>query len=205
MNIPRLISEIHNDYTQKRFVFIEGEKMREILKYFDATDTDIQELETSGNSLKDDPTLPFRKSSNGRFLLNFDNDKISRLSDQPFTLSEKEGFKREDAGQLRYFQTLSEKVQQNKAFQALLRFQAAVFHNVEVENCEDLQTDTDHWVSTVFQLRTITTPELLGEPAKEGVHNDGVEHVMTTLLYTENIVEESAISSIHLMSEKTGT
>ena len=62
----------------------------------------------------------------------------------------------------------------------------------------------NNWVSTVFQLRTITTPTILGEPAKEGVHSDGVEHTMTTLLYTQNMSEESAITQIHKQEQKTG-
>ncbi|OLL27553.1 hypothetical protein BTH42_32515 [Burkholderia sp. SRS-W-2-2016] len=48
------------------------------------------------------------------------------------------------------------------------------------------------WVSAVFNLRTVTTPDLLGEPALEGVHSDGVEHTMTTLLGHANMSPDSA-------------
>lgn len=39
--------------------------------------------------------------------------------------------------------------------------------------------------------------KIIGEPAKEGVHSDGVEHTMTSLLYTQNMIENSAISEMH--------
>nr|WP_212995109.1 2OG-Fe dioxygenase family protein [Elizabethkingia argenteiflava] len=45
-----------------------------------------------------------------------------------------------------------------------------------------LDYQSEKWISTVFNLRTITTPILIGEPALEGVHTDGVDHTMTILL-----------------------
>ena len=43
------------------------------------------------------------------------------------------------------------------------------------------------WISTLFSIRTTTTPGLLGEPALEGVHSDGVDHTMTTFLGSANM------------------
>ncbi|TOO22426.1 2OG-Fe dioxygenase family protein, partial [Vibrio parahaemolyticus] len=62
--------------------------------------------------------------------------------------------------------------------------------------------DSPNWVSTVFHLRTVTSPSLVGEPALEGVHTDGVDHTMTTLLGHKNMTDHSAKTFIHHMKEK---
>ena len=38
-----------------------------------------------------------------------------------------------------------------------------------------------------FFIRTITSPKLVGEPALEGVHSDGVQYVMTILTKSSNV------------------
>ena len=54
----------------------------------------------------------------------------------------------------------------------------------------------------------MTTPHgILGEPALEGVHTDGVDHTMTTYLGSKNVdwVEKnSAVTYMHDMNETTG-
>jgi hypothetical protein len=40
-----------------------------ILKVLGATDEDLEKMKGVSNDLRNDPTLPFRKSKNGRFLL----------------------------------------------------------------------------------------------------------------------------------------
>lgn len=202
--IADLLATIRSEYEKNRFVFIEGTKMKEILRFFGASEADLFLIEQSGNSLSDDPTLPFRKSSNGRFLIDLANNKASRLKFQSFILSEEEGFKREDADKYRNFRGIQDTVQNNTAFQALIKFQAYMFNGMKIKNLPNLEESNEKWVSTVFQLRTITTPEFIGEPAKEGVHHDGVEHIMTTLLYTKNISSDSAVSQVHSTNQETG-
>ncbi|VAW39589.1 hypothetical protein MNBD_GAMMA01-2253 [hydrothermal vent metagenome] len=53
-------------YAKIRLTFIEGTVMVKILRYFGASDDDLKLLENSGSNLLNDPTLPFRKSRNGR-------------------------------------------------------------------------------------------------------------------------------------------
>ncbi|MCU4677549.1 2OG-Fe dioxygenase family protein [Catenovulum sp. 2E275] len=65
--------------------------------------------------------------------------------------------------------------------------------------------ETDKWICTVFNLRTITSEALLGEPALEGVHSDGVDHTMTTLLKHNNMTNDSAKTFIHSMKEVNST
>ncbi len=199
------IEQIRQTYRENRFVFIDGGRMRTILRHLGATDQDIEALPSVGNHLAKDPTLPFRESRNGRFCFDFERDRLSRLEFQPFMLTKDEDFVRHDSGTLRCFRGIQDELQLNTAFQALMRFQAKVCEGMVLKPRPKLDRESARWVSTVFHLRTITTPELVGEPALEGVHSDGVEHTMTTLVGRENLTADSAISRIHDARQKNGT
>ncbi|KAJ5889083.1 hypothetical protein N7495_009124 [Penicillium taxi] len=55
---------------------------------------------------------------------------------------------------------------------------------------------------TLFNLRTVTNKDLVGEPALEGVHSDGVDFTMTTFLGSENMTSDSAVTFLHDMRAK---
>jgi hypothetical protein len=152
-----------------------------------------------------DPTLPFRKSKNGCFCFNIKNGRIDRLEFQPFILSADEDFVRHDSGQVREFVEIGNDLQLNSVLQALLRFNALMIQDVNIVQRSKLDYDSSNWVCTLFNLRTVTTPDLVGEPALEGVHSDGVDHTMTTLLGSENMTSDSAITFLHDMREQNGT
>lgn len=200
-----VLKDIRTDYMKNRSTFVKGIVMVEILRYFGATEEDLVKLQYSGGELGKDPTLPFRESRNGRFLIDFQKRNIRRLKFQPFVLSADEDFVRDDSGQLRYFRGIQDSIQCNTALQALLKFQSYVLKGMEIESRKNLENTFEKWVSTVFQLRTITSKDLLGEPAKEGVHSDGVEHTMTTFMHAKNMTDCSAISKIHTQDEVNGT
>lgn len=202
--IVYVLKKIRNDYIQNRYTFIEGRVMIEILRFFDATEDDLIKLQYSGGELGKDPTLLFRESRNGRFLIDFQEQNIQRLKFQPFVLSADEDFVRDDSGQLRYFRGIQDNIQNNTAFQGLLKFQSYMIKGMKVEARKNLEKAFHQWVSTIFQLRTITSKDLLGEPAKEGVHSDGVEHTMTTFMHAKNMTNYSAISKIHTQDEVNG-
>lgn len=199
------LDQIRSEYIKNRFAFIDGFRMENILKGLGATDEDLQLLRESGKDLAPDPTLPFRESRNGRFLIDLFNKRLMRLKYQPFVLSDDEDFVRDDSGQLRAFRGIQDNVQLNTAFVALFKFKAYVIHNMDIVGRKKLEADPLKWVSTVFQLRTLTSPGLVGEPAKEGVHADGVEHTMTTFMKSTNMTSGSAISQIHNNDQITGT
>lgn len=198
------IAAIRQEYIKNRYAFIPGRIMQKLLQFLGASSDDLKRLEYSGNGLREDPTLAFRKSRNGRFLIDFKETKIKRLEFQPFVLSAEEDFIRDDSGLLRHFRGIQDELQLNTAFQALLSFKSLIIDDLEIAPRKNLKLDFDKWVTTVFQLRTITTPSLVGEPAKEGVHSDGVEHTMTTFLLGENMTLDSAISQIHTADQKNG-
>lgn len=199
------IDRIRGAYARDRMAFIPGEEMENMLSLLGATDDDFEKLRRVSANLPPDPTLPFRQSRNGRFVIDFEGRTIQRTEFQPFTLAKDEDFVRHDSGQLREFRGIQDDLQLNRAFQGLLRLKAMLIENMAIVGRSRLNWRSRKWISTVFNLRTITTPELLGEPALEGVHSDGVEHTMTTLIGHENMSADSAVTFIHDMAEANGT
>lgn len=62
-------------------------------------------------------------------------------------------------------------------------------------------------ICTLFHLRTVTDSRenLLGQPALEGVHSDGVDFTMTTLLGHTNMRQKgSAETFVHQLAERNG-
>nr|POF13543.1 hypothetical protein CFP56_02566 [Quercus suber] len=198
------IMKIRETYLENRSTFIEGEKLVPILRFLGAKDEDIPKLQKVSNRLYEDPTLPFRKSRNGRFCLDMDSQTLRRLEFQPFALSVEEDFKRYDSGQIRVFDEVENDLQLNSVFQALLVFKAMVIHGIPTVARPKLDYSGNKWVCTLFNLRTVTTPSMVGEPALEGVHSDGVDHTMTTFLGSDNMAADSAVTFMHDMKEQTG-
>ncbi|TXH22331.1 MAG: hypothetical protein E6R06_17430 [Mycobacterium sp.] len=178
--------------------------MAPLLIALGASQQDMERIIGLKDRLSEDPTLPFRKSKNGRFRFDMEAGEIGRLEFQPFVLSHEEDFVRHDSGQLREFAEIGEDLQENTVLQALLRFQATVIEGVSVTPRPKLDYASRSWVCTVFHLLTISTPDLIGEPALEGVHADGVDHTMTTMLGSQNMSEDSAITFVHDNRERNG-
>ena len=198
------IMDIRQRYIKDRFVFVEGRDLIRLLPFLGAKEEDIYRLPGLGERLYEDPTLPFRKSRNGRFCFDFDKQSVRRLEFQPFVLSTEEDFKRHDSGQVRVFDEVENELQLNTVFQALLVFKAIITNGVQTTARPNLDYERNQWVCTLFHLRTVTRPDLLGEPALEGVHTDGVDHTMTTFLGKENMAPNSAVTFMHDMQEQTG-
>lgn len=199
------LQQIRQAYVTNRVAFVPGQTIMQILMAMGVKESEFDDLQRVSDSLPPDPTLAFRRSRNGRFVIDFDNRSIKRTEYQPFVLSKEEDFVRHDSGKIREFRGIQDDLQLNAAFQGLLRFKACVIDGVDIEGRPKLNHDSRQWVSTVFNLRTVTTPELLGEPALEGVHSDGVEHTMTTLLGHANMSSSSAETFIHDVREVNGT
>jgi len=202
--LPTLV-ELNQRYRAQRYLFIQGNEVVRLVKRLGATAEDLKRLRRVSDHLAPDPTLPFRESRNGRFRIDYGSGRIERLEFQPFVLTAEEDFVRHDSGKVREFRGIDDELQLNTAFQALLLLKAALIKDVEVAPRPNLKKNASQLVVTVFNLRTITTPERLGEPALEGVHSDGVDHTMTTFLGSDNMTDESAITFLHDPREKNGT
>ncbi|KAL4983949.1 2OG-Fe dioxygenase-domain-containing protein [Aspergillus falconensis] len=203
-NAIAVIMKLRETYEKDRFIFVKGSEMVQLLKGLGAREEDFEALPRVSDRLYGDPTLPFRKTRNGRFCFDFNRRTLRRLEFQPFVLSAEEGFKRHDSGQTRSFDEIEDDLQLNTAFQALCLFKAMIFHGIPMRQRPNFDYSVNYWICTLFSLRTLTTPQLRGEPALEGVHMDGVDHTMTTLLATDNMRSDSAVTFMHDIKEVTG-
>lgn len=200
-----LMLDIQSEYRRKRFIFVPGADMIAMLGLFhNRVQEDLSRLADVGHALPSDPTLPFRRSRNGRFLYDMGDNTFTRLEFQPFILTAGEDFVREDSGQFRHFRAIQDDLQLNCVFKALMAFKALVAFPISTQERKELDYHSNEFISTVFHLRTITNPTLLGEPAREGVHSDGVDHTMTTLLHHQNMRRDSAVSAVHTNAQVTG-
>ncbi|KAJ5756918.1 uncharacterized protein N7511_007100 [Penicillium nucicola] len=191
--------QLREQFIKNRLIFVKGTRLIPILKLLGATDHDLEKMKTVSNTLRDDPTLPFRKSKNGRFCFDFEQSQVRRLEFQPFALSVEEDFVRHDSGQIREFQEVDEDLQGNSTLHALFVFKALIFRGVPIKQRPKLNYNTENFVCTLFNLRTVTNQDLVGEPALEGVHSDGVDFTMTTFLGSENMTDDSAVTFVHDM------
>ncbi|KAI9047120.1 hypothetical protein LZ554_009193 [Drepanopeziza brunnea f. sp. 'monogermtubi'] len=197
------ILELQKTFAEKRLVFVEGERMTSWLMGLGASAEDLEKIQKVSNKLQGDPTLPFRKSKNGRFLLDFDRNELQRLEFQEFVLSAAEDFVRHDSEKTRTFEQITTDLQGNTALQALFLFKSLMIRLISTKHRPMLDYDFNAYVCTLFNLRTVTTGDLVGEPALEGVHSDGVDFTMTTFLGAENMTDDSAITFVHDNKEKT--
>ncbi|KAF5858847.1 hypothetical protein ETB97_003644 [Aspergillus alliaceus] len=193
---------LREGFIQNRLIFVKSDRMIPILKVLGATDEDLENMKTVSDSLCDDPTLPFRRSKNGRFYFDFEQSKLRRLEFQPFALSVEEDFVRHDSGKIREFEEVDGNLQGNTALHALFLFKALMFHGMSFKQRPKLDYRTDNFICTLFNLRTVTNKDLVGEPALEGVHSDGVDFTMTTYLGSENMTRDSAVTFIHDIREQ---
>ncbi|KAE8371731.1 2OG-Fe dioxygenase-domain-containing protein [Aspergillus bertholletiae] len=174
------IAELLEGFIKNRLVFVKGERMIVTLKALGATDEDLEAMRSVSNSLQDDPILPIRKSTSGRFYFDFEKSTLRRLEFQPYTVSVEDDSVRHDPGQIRRFLEVS--------------FQHRPKLNYETEN----------FVCSLFDVRTVTNRSLVGDPALEGVHSDGVDFTMTTYLGSENMTSDSAETFVHDNREENG-
>lgn len=198
------IMALRESYYKNRWAWIPAEQIIEICLGLGATEADLAALPAVGDRLTLDPTLPFRKSVNGRYLFDYDNDSLTRLEFQPFALSVEEDFDRYDSGVLRRFNEAENDIQHNTVIQALLVFKSMMVHGIEVAPRPKMDYTSNKNIMTLFTVRTTTDEAILGEPALEGIHSDGVDHTMTTLLASENMRGDSAATFMHAMHETTG-
>jgi len=192
-------------YQEDRYLFISGKTVEGLLLKMGATAVDFDRLRhVSEATLRRDPTLPFRRTRNGRYCVDAKNGEVFRLEDQSFVLSGDEDFVRHDSGILRRFDPIGEELESNTAFVALMRLKAALVAEMEVLRRPNLDYGQDANICTVFNIRTTTSRELAGEPALEGVHSDGVDHTMSTFLGSENMTRGSARTFLHDRRERNG-
>lgn len=206
---PQLLN-FRNAFVKKRYVFLSGAEMVRILSGLGAKKRDINVLQHACSDLPKDPSLPFRRAQMSRFLFDQSSPQtpiLRRGEHQPWVLSDAEDFVRHDSGQVRHFDEVTKSVQSNTALQALLAFKFFMMQgtgkNFARRPSLDYSANTD--ICTAVPIRTTTTPDLVGEPALEGVHADGVDFTMTTFINGSNMTASSAQTLLHTNEQKNAT
>ena len=103
------------------------------------------------------------------------------------------------------FGELQDWVMQNSAVQALVKFKAFMMYTIPKGTREGNDENRNYNQIGNF-IRTVTTPNLLGEPASEGVHQDAQDYTITVLMKSHNVDWDagSASSSIVNLKEPFG-
>lgn len=196
LNALQELIALRKSFIEDRMIFLKSERMIPLLVALGARPEDFGTIQQTSEDLKDDPTLPFRRSKNGRFCFDLARETVERLEFQPFVLSASEDFVRHDSGKIRCFEQVGDDLQGNTVLKALFVFKAFMFAGVETKRRDLLDYNQkknadgsrrDQFVCTLFHLRTVTQKGLIGEPALEGVHSDGVDFTMTTYLGSTNM------------------
>jgi cystathionine beta-lyase/cystathionine gamma-synthase len=204
-NAMTSLLEMRTRYTKERVVFMEGEWLIPILKALGAQAEDFDALQQVSNHLGNDPTVNYRTIRNGLFCFDFENKTIRRLRKQRFTLTVEEDYKRHDSGLARDFPEVRGDLQYNTVLQALMVVKAFIMNKVDIKPRAHLDYTSPYSLCNVFNIRTFTEKDILGEPTLEGVHTDGSDHTMTTFLGATNLRQDSAVTFIHDLKEITGT
>ncbi|KAF9077445.1 2OG-Fe dioxygenase-domain-containing protein [Rhodocollybia butyracea] len=202
-----LLSELRllrQQFIKERTLWIPSIEMVRICCGLGASTYDMAPARTVSDSLRADPTLPFRRTKNGRFALDFASRHLRRLEPQPFILTAAEDFVRHDSGQVRKFEDVDAPLQYNLVLHALFRFKAFMINGVDIKHHPGLDYTSTRSVCTLFHVRTVTDVRqgMLGQPALEGVHSDGVDFTMTTLLGHQNTRGDSAETFLHSPQER---
>ncbi|KAF2121700.1 2OG-Fe dioxygenase-domain-containing protein [Lophiotrema nucula] len=192
---------LRSKFIRDRRIFVPGDEMIKVLLGLGADANDLAAIQRTSSALRSDPTLPYRRSKNGRFRYNLSSSTptLHRLEPQPFILSTKEDFVRHDSDQVREFCELDEDIQTNSILHALFKFKVFMLQGIghDFAHRPGLDYTTLDYICTLFNVRTITNPSLVGEPALEGVHSDGADFTMTTFLGAENMTDDSAMTFVH--------
>jgi hypothetical protein len=195
--LHKYISDWKEEYLADGFLFMQGEEVCQALSLLGVTDSELDSLLQSTDSTKADPTLIFRKTQNARFLTSVNSNSIKRLVDQPFLLSSSEGFQRHDSGLERIFDSIPQFISNNIAILNLFAIKISIVQDKPLIQRMQLDYGDERWITTLFNIKTLSSSSLLGHPALEGVHSDGVDHTMTTFINGYNMREDAAVTTLH--------
>lgn len=195
------INKIRAEYNKNKCVLIRQETVLEIIKQLGATDEDINDFYHYGEYLASDPTLSYRQSRTGRYLFDNNEKTISRLEYQPFVLTEEDGFIREDSGKQRHFRGLDDRWQNNTAYQGMLKLNLLLMQNCSFPPRHQNTETRSQLLATAFHIKMNAKPNSLSELSIEGVHQDGVDHTMITMMNKHNVKDSTGTLRVHSLAE----
>ncbi len=175
------------DLAVRGFAFVPAEAMRALLERAGALD-DLAAFNDSWNDLALDTYMAdggrYRRRRHAVFAVGADA-AIARQPHQPHYQTVE--YNPLHGGIARWFEPIAPAIGDGHALQTILRWCAELFGRLE--------TAPTAWRVEVHQFRIEARPEEQGQPTPEGMHRDGVDHVLVLLIHRENIV--SGTTTIH--------
>lgn len=205
---------------EQKFVYIPGSDMQLVLRELGATDQDMEDLLTMHHEqATQDPFLDFRKMCKSTAMVEAFGEttsaaceeafrrSFSGLNARPLLLSESEISNPETAGVARHYGGWGEDFFDNTAVRAYAKFYQLAFskatHSWKVpENCSVESKKLIMEFYGVQVTRHAGTTE--GEATPEGVHQDGTEGAIVTMLTRHNIQHDSGESRLWTLAQPNG-
>jgi hypothetical protein len=175
------------DLQRDGFAFVPAEPMRALLEGAGALD-DLPAFGDSWNSLALDTYMAdgarYRRRRHAVFSVTA-GGAIARQPHQPHyqTLE----YNPLHGGIARWFEPILPEIGDGSTLQTILRWCARLF--------DRLETAPPEWRVEVHQFRIEARSEQAGQPTPEGMHRDGVDHVLVLLIHRQNIL--SGTTTIH--------
>jgi hypothetical protein len=131
----------------------------------------------------------YRKRRFAVFAMQRGSDEITRKPHQPHYQSR--DYNPLHGGVDRWFQPVLPEIGSSEVMQTVLRASRALF---------DRLTEVRRWHIEVHQFRIEARSGEAGKPTPEGLHRDGVDHVLVLLIYRRNV--QSGETSIHDLARR---
>ena len=167
------------------FAFVHDDAMRGILTQYGAL-TDWAVFAASWDDLGQDTYMAdggrYRKRRHAAFQVT--KEGAERLPAQPHYQSR--DYNQLNGGIERWFQPVLPEIAAGPSMTTILRFCASLFGAL---------TPSRAWFVDMHQFRIVARPGETGRPTPEGMHRDGVDHVLVLLIRRHNV--RSGVTSVH--------
>jgi hypothetical protein len=185
------ISPLTDTLKTTGFAFVPAEEMRALLAA-EGSLTDWDAFAASWDDLGPDTYMAdggrYRKRRHAVFAVSADG--IVRQPPQPHYQSR--DYNTLNGGIERWFEPVTEAIGSGASMVTVLTFCASLFNRL---------TPARHWHVEVHQFRIEARQGQEGRPTPEGMHRDGVDHVLVLLVNRRNIA--SGVTSVHDLTGKT--
>jgi hypothetical protein len=174
------------------FAFVHGDQMRRVLEAH-GTLADWQAFAQSWDDLGLDTYMAdggrYRKRRHGAFRMRAGDDAVERKPHQPHYQSR--DYNALNGGVERWFQPILPAIAEGGTMTAILRACRDLFDRLTPAQSPPVQA----WHIEAHQFRITAREGEAGRPTPEGMHRDGVDHVLVLLVGRRNVRE--GVTSIH--------
>jgi hypothetical protein len=189
------------------FATVDGYVMTDLLKEHGATEDDLQAFpKLWSQTMGDDPSYKFRKSTQTRWQFDKEFSTATRLDKAPFKLEYGNNAVLKD--QVREFAEGSEDFVTSSVHHAIVK----VMGDLLYRTCNDVEKDELGFISGFHQFRITFDPEpdetpegtTANCPTPEGIHQDGAQLVLIMFINSDNMAPRSGESRIYRKEQEGG-